>query len=153
MVEKEEGVNPSLISNVEDIIGRENILFVELVEEPQNIEEEDNNLGRLKRTTKDLCPECNEKNLQIRVRKLECIEEGEEYLKDVDYFYCPGCQYEGIIEPKRKRKKMNMREEDDFSDSNNSKRKSTPGRNDEHMRRGNTNRQRKGNARPSKSHY
>lgn len=45
------------------------------------------NLGRLKHTTKDDCPDCNEAKLQLRVRQSD---EG----MDVEYLFCPKCEYE-----------------------------------------------------------
>lgn len=127
------GMNQEVIESNEKI--KINLEIVETIFEIR----EENNLGKLKRTTKDICPECREKNLQIRVRALESIEEGEDYLKDVDYLYCPGCGYEGEVEPKRvRRKAKGLREkEDDFDGSSDKRRKSTPYRDAKDLRRSN----------------
>lgn len=46
------------------------------------------NLGKLKHTTKDSCPDCNEAKLQLRIRQSE---DG----MDTEYLFCPKCEYEG----------------------------------------------------------
>lgn len=46
------------------------------------------NLGRLKHTTKDDCPDCRQAKLQLRVRNFE-------ERVDEEYLYCPKCEYEG----------------------------------------------------------
>lgn len=45
------------------------------------------NLGRLKHTTKDDCENCREAKLQLRVRTTA---DG----KDLEYLYCPKCEFE-----------------------------------------------------------
>ena len=45
------------------------------------------NLGRLKHTTKDNCPDCNQSKIQLRVR----VSDGG---VDEEYLYCPKCDYE-----------------------------------------------------------
>jgi ssDNA-binding Zn-finger/Zn-ribbon topoisomerase 1 len=44
------------------------------------------NLGKLKRTTKESCEDCGKSKLQLRGRIIETVE--------VDYLYCPKCGFE-----------------------------------------------------------
>lgn len=46
------------------------------------------NLGKLKHTTKNNCPDCEEAKLQLRVR---VSDDG----MDSEYLFCPKCEYEG----------------------------------------------------------
>jgi len=46
----------------------------------------DENLGKLKHTTKDTCPDCMQSKLQLRIRMVEG--------KDSEYLFCPRCEYE-----------------------------------------------------------
>jgi len=63
-------------------------------------------LGRLVRTTKQRCKECNT-TLQIRAREINIREEDKGILKTVpsEYLYCHKCEYEEELESKIKRKK------------------------------------------------
>lgn len=51
-----------------------------------NNEDVNENLGRLKHTTKDVCEECEKAKLQLRVRTVDTIE--------IEYLYCPRCRFE-----------------------------------------------------------
>lgn len=94
------------------------------------------NLGRIKRTLNgEKCPECGA-CLQVRIIQEQAIEEGEEYLKDVEYICCKDlCGYTREIEQKRKRKKNREVKEDDF-DERSKKRSRTPGSNARDLRKG-----------------
>jgi hypothetical protein len=59
-------------------------------------------LGRLKRTLSSKCPDCG-KPLQLRAREEKQLLRGEEISSEVDYTYCPNCEFEGEFES-RKRK-------------------------------------------------
>jgi hypothetical protein len=95
------------------------------------------NLGRLKKTLSRKCPRCNAP-LEVRTYQEGCIEDGEEYLKDIDYVECKNknCDYTEDIEPKRKRGKdkqknykYDEKKEDDLNaNGKNNVRKSTPSR-------------------------
>ncbi len=47
---------------------------------------EEDNLGRLKHTTKETCEDCGKAKMQLRVRIVETA--------DVEYLYCPKCGFE-----------------------------------------------------------
>lgn len=70
--------------------------------------ENSNNLGRLKHTTKDDCPDCHLGKLQLRIRD----DEG----KESEYLYCPKCDYEG--RPKKSKTdgiwKKRLKEESEY---------------------------------------
>jgi hypothetical protein len=68
----------------------------------QNVQFE--NLGKLKKTLKEKCKNCGG-ILQIRTYQESCIEDGEDYLKDMDVIECRTCDYTEEVEPKRKRSK------------------------------------------------
>ena len=87
-------------------------------------------LGKLKRTIHKTCPDCGKKSLQIRVvtEEIKCKGEDEEKpeLKDaileeevipktreVEYLYCPFCEYEEKYTEKKVRKHINQREEEE----------------------------------------
>ncbi len=57
-----------------------------------------NNLGRLIKTLKEMCPECGEQHLQLRSRELDSNIEQE-------YNYCPLCNYERKLPYKDKGRK------------------------------------------------
>jgi hypothetical protein len=74
-----------------------------IVEEPVDYTKcEPRELGRLKRTLSSKCPDCG-KPLQLRAREEKQLLRGEEISSEVEYSYCPNCEFEGEFES-RKRK-------------------------------------------------
>lgn len=69
------------------------------------------NLGRLVKTLKDICPECREEHLQLRVRILDSGLEQE-------YNHCSGCLYEKKLPYKDKGRRHGdkKRSRTEFSD-------------------------------------
>lgn len=61
-------------------------------------------LGRLKRSLKQRCPDCNHV-LQIRIRENVQMVRGEDILEETDYIVCSAeCGYESEIKEQKKRK-------------------------------------------------
>ena len=62
------------------------------------------NVGKLKHSTKDKCPECG-KILQIRIREVSGFFSGIPVLIEEEYIACsnPNCYYEVDIEAKRRK--------------------------------------------------
>jgi RNase P subunit RPR2 len=91
------------------------------------------NLGKLKKTLKEKCKNCGGL-LQVRTYQESRVEDGEDYLQDVDYIECKNCDFTNEIEPKRKRakdkgKNFKYDKEDDLNaNGKNNVRKSTPSR-------------------------
>jgi predicted RNA-binding Zn-ribbon protein involved in translation (DUF1610 family) len=74
-----------------------------IIEKPVDYtQSEPRELGRLKRTLSSKCPDCG-KSLQLRAREEKQLLRGEEISSEVDYTYCPNCEFEGEFES-RKRK-------------------------------------------------
>ncbi len=63
------------------------------------------NIGRLKHSLKERCPDCK-KQLQVRVRNIETVENGVEISIPLEYILCSNksCGYERSVEQKRKRR-------------------------------------------------
>jgi uncharacterized protein YydD (DUF2326 family) len=143
----------------DELVKKINALFeeVEMYQEADEDVEEDyaddqesycvqfENLGRLKKTLSRKCPRCNAP-LEIRTYQEGCVEDGEEYLKDIDYVECKNknCDYTEDIEPKRKRSKgkdkvknFKYSDEDGLDADRNNKRKSTQKNNGRDSRRSN----------------
>jgi hypothetical protein len=91
------------------------------------------NLGKLKKTLKEKCKNCGGL-LQVRTYQESRVEDGEDYLQDVDYIECKNCDFTNEVEPKRKRakdkgKNFKYDKEDDLNaNGKNNVRKSTPSR-------------------------
>ena len=61
-------------------------------------------LGKLKRTLKEKCSNCNHP-LQLRVRSLKSLLRGVEILKEEEYKYCSNCKTEIEIRNKDLKKR------------------------------------------------
>jgi hypothetical protein len=104
----------------DELVRKINALFeeVEMYQEAEDEVEEDyvddqegyciqfENLGKLKKTLKKKCPLCNSP-LEVRTYQESCIEDGEDFMKAIDYIECKNknCDYTEDIEPKRVRSK------------------------------------------------
>ncbi len=62
-------------------------------------------IGKLKRSLKERCPDCG-KNLQVRVKSMETIEEGIPIEIPVEYISCSNinCGFIRYIEQRRRRR-------------------------------------------------
>jgi hypothetical protein len=138
----EENVNPKLNNSIDDITGTgieeenkgEQInmdMNIEVVEVEKTIVVKVTptytiELGRLKRNLDVICPECGESKMQLRAIKMNCIEDGEEVVRDREFKYCPVCEFR--LEDKTKKKQNRTKfvdEEEVFNGKNNNKRNRT----------------------------
>lgn len=62
-------------------------------------------IGRLVRTTKELCGECGTAHLQLRARKVDALVKGEILSEEQLYLYCPTCENEQEYKDKKLNKK------------------------------------------------
>lgn len=50
-------------------------------------------IGKLRKITKELCPDCNQEYLQLRFIDKEQLEHGEMITKEHEFYFCSNCQY------------------------------------------------------------
>lgn len=67
---------------------------------------QESNIGKLVRTTKDLCEYCNRGHMQIRCIQVVVMVKGEEILEDKKFLLCPNCgDQEAYIDKKENKNK------------------------------------------------
>lgn len=77
--------------------------------QPQNQQ----NLGKLKRTLNEICPECEETKLQLKTKQISILVKGEERFENQDYHFCPKCGYENYnIKGKKKNHRVVLEDDD-----------------------------------------
>ena len=65
---------------------------------------DDDHLGKLKKTLGQKCPDCKQRQLQLRTLGKKTLIEGEEVTTDYDYIVCPLCGYEEDVKPKKRKR-------------------------------------------------
>jgi uncharacterized protein with von Willebrand factor type A (vWA) domain len=62
-------------------------------------------LGKLKRTIKEHCPECESKTLEVRIiEEIKFVEGDKSEYKQSELLFCKQCGYEQEYKDKKKRK-------------------------------------------------
>lgn len=80
---------------------------------PQQNQQKQQKLGKLKRTLRELCPDCEEINLQLRSDEINILVKGEERFENKDYKYCPKCGYKDYNIKGRKKNHRIVLEDDE----------------------------------------